>query len=91
MIDDIIMRSDYHNRSFVIFAVENCALIVIKSLKVACNFLKKSNEIQDKPVGNKDAFGWRRLTWIANYNMMYRFTTISYNYGATLLALRAPL
>ena len=24
---------------------------------------------------------------VANYNMMYRFTTISYNYGATLLAL----
>ena len=64
---------------------------MIKSLKVACNFLKKSNEIQDKPVGNKDAFGWRRLTWIANYNMMYRFTTISYNNGATLLALLALL
>ena len=64
---------------------------MIKSLNVACNVLKKSNEILYKPVGNKDAFDWRRLTWIANYNMIYRFTSISYNYGATLLALRAPL
>ena len=73
---------------------------MIKSLNVACNVLKKSNEILYKPVGNKDAFEWRRLTWIANYNMIYRFTSISYKREAaraawphkvTLLALRAPL